>query len=189
MSRRELRGIAHLHSDRLWCSSAVEVLFRMNNVLNSWNIAVRLEICGMKISSRNVNTEPQVRLWKVLSSSTFHCLALPCVFVYVSFQDVDLLCFLWSILWLGISPDIIVYCIICTCIDVCNSSYKCSSVLRKLFGEYGRGRGSVYCVVETADRNVSGSSGASWSRTGYLVNGLTDFVLCFYFKSILLVLS
>jgi len=37
--------------------------------------------------------------------------------------------------------------------------------------------GSVYCVVETADRNVSGSSSASWSRTRYSVSGLTDFVL------------
>jgi len=50
-----------------------------------------------------------------------------------------------------------------------------SGVLRDLFGEYARGGGSVYCVVETADRNVSGSIGASWYRTGYLVSGLTDF--------------
>jgi len=35
----------------------------------------------------------------------------------------------------------------------------------------------VYCVVETADRNVSGSSGASLPRTGYLISGWTDFVL------------
>ena len=52
------------------------------------------------------------------------------------------------------------------------------SVLWTLLGKYVRGRGSVYCVVETADRNVSGSFGASRSRTGCLVSGLTDFVLC-----------
>jgi len=99
-------GRANLHSDRLWCSGAQEVFWWWTTSNNLWNITIKLEIYDMKISSRAVSMEHQVCLLKILLSLRFHCSILPCVFVYVSFQDVDLLCFSWSILQSKVEIDI-----------------------------------------------------------------------------------
>jgi len=98
----------------------------------------------MKVSSRAVNMEPHVRLFITSRFSMFHCSLLPCVFVYISFQDVDLLCLPWSLFLLKVQINITFVDIVLLSTMVYvhfrhfrwkQSSWLCSR------------SGSVYCVV------------------------------------------